>query len=39
MKVLQVLTGSVKRGFQGKDGIKVRKAAAEKTNKLTQNSK
>ena len=34
-----VLTRSVKRGFQGKDEIKVRKAEAEKTNKLMRNSK
>ena len=38
MKALLVFTGSVKRGFQGEDGIKMRKAADEKTNKLTQNS-
>ena len=32
---LSLLAGSVKRGFQGGDGMKVRKAAAEKTNSLS----
>ena len=34
-----IITGSVKRGFQGKDGMKVRTAAANKTNKLTRKFK